>query len=88
MTFEFSGILLRLVDNRRSISYDASTVGAALNALVSDHPQLRPVLLDETGTVRQAHRVSLNGELLSRVDPQREIGDDDQIEFLTAIAGG
>lgn len=88
MTVTLSGILLRFADFRKEISYDCSTVTAALAALVSDHPRLKSVLLDEKGNLRQVHRIFLNGEQLLSTDMQRELGADDRIEIITAIAGG
>jgi hypothetical protein len=37
--------------------------------------------------VRHAHRVFLNGELVSSPDLSSPLSDSDDVEFLTAIAG-
>ena len=88
MTVTLSGILLRFADFQKEISYDCSTVDAALAALVKDHPRLKGVLLDGKGNMRQVHRLFLNGEQLLSTDMQHELGADDKIEIITAIAGG
>ncbi|WP_438292706.1 MoaD/ThiS family protein [Streptomyces sp. HUAS TT7] len=88
MTFEFSGALLRAVDNQRTLSVKANTLGEALTELKASYPQLGVILLDGSGRLRQAHRVFLNGELVTSPDRAMPLADDDQIEFLTAIAGG
>jgi sulfur carrier protein ThiS len=88
MIFEFNGMLLRSADNLRSVSIPAATLNGALVELTSRFPQLARVLLDNSGQLRQAHRVILNGELIPRPDSDLSLSEGDRVEFFTAIAGG
>jgi molybdopterin converting factor small subunit len=88
MIFELNGLLLRSAGNQRSVSIPAATLGGAITELADQFPQLRRVLLDNSGQLRQAHRVIFNGELISRPDGAMPMADGDRIEFFTAIAGG
>jgi sulfur-carrier protein len=88
MTFEFNGMMLRLADNRRTVSITAGTLGEALTELTSKFPHMKRVLLDNTGQLRQAHRVLLNDELIARPSGAMPLSENDRIEFFTAIAGG
>ncbi|MEU0521806.1 MoaD/ThiS family protein [Streptosporangium sp. NPDC006007] len=88
MTFLFSGILLRLVNYQRSIQIKADTLGAALEQLEKCHPQIKSVLRDGSGQVRRAHQVFLNGEQVSKPSLNMSLKETDEVEFITAIAGG
>ncbi|NEC86380.1 MoaD/ThiS family protein [Streptomyces sp. SID12501] len=88
MTFEFNGMMLRLADNQRTVPITATTLSAALTELTSKFPHMKRVLLDNTGQLRQAHRVLLNNELIIRPPGTMPLSQDDRIEFFTAIAGG
>jgi molybdopterin converting factor small subunit len=87
MKLRFTGPLLRLVDYERAIDLSAANLGQALDQIEQRHPRLRPVLKDGEGRLRRAHRVFVNGDLVS-VDLNTPLNDSDDIEFLTAIAGG
>lgn len=88
MTFRFTGLLLRFVGYQRTTEITATTLADALRQLRERFPQLRPVLWDESGSLIRVHRLLLNGELLSAPDDDVPLRDTDQIEVLTAIAGG
>jgi sulfur-carrier protein len=88
MIFEFNGMLLRAAQNRQSVPVPAATLDSALTELTSNFPQLRRILLDNSGQLRQAHRVILNGELIPRPTGALPLAEEDRIEFFTAIAGG
>ncbi|MFD8491839.1 MoaD/ThiS family protein [Amycolatopsis sp. NPDC059657] len=88
MNVEFSGILLRAADNNRSVAVSATTLAGALVELSDTFPSMRRVLLDNAGKLRQAHRLVLNGELVPHPDITMPLGDGDQIQFFTAVAGG
>lgn len=66
----------------------ASTLGEALAHLEVSHPRLRPILQDNTGSVRGTHRMFVNGELVPHPTHAMPLGEHDDVEFLTAIAGG
>lgn len=88
MTFRLSGTLLRFVDYRREIRVDAPDLRRALALLCEMNPDLRPVLHDGAGQVRETHRLFLNGAQLAGRDLDQPLGPDDCVEVLTAIAGG
>ncbi|WP_228000044.1 MoaD/ThiS family protein [Nocardia australiensis] len=88
MIFDFHGILLRSANNQRSISIAASTLDTALDELTRQFPDLKRILLDNSGRLRRAHRVCLNGQVLAQPDNAMSLSEDDRVEFLTAIAGG
>ncbi|MFI9455251.1 MoaD/ThiS family protein [Amycolatopsis sp. NPDC052450] len=88
MNIEFTGILLRAANNNRTVTVDAATFAAALAELTTRFPSMDRVLLDNTGNLRKAHRVFLNGELVPHPDRAMPLGTGDRIEFFTAVAGG
>ncbi len=88
MTFEFNGMLLRAADNQRAVPIAATTLSDALSELTSKFPQMKRILLDNSGQLRQAHRVCLNNEIIARPDSAMPLSENDRVEFFTAIAGG
>jgi molybdopterin synthase sulfur carrier subunit len=88
MNFRFSGALLRFVDYERTVQVEADALGPALHRLEERHPQLRAVLRDGEGNVRRTHRIFLNGEQVGSADPELPLKETDEVEVLTAIAGG
>jgi molybdopterin synthase sulfur carrier subunit len=88
MKIILSGALLRFADYNRVVEVHATTFADAITQLHTRHPRLRPVLLDADGAMSSLHRVVLNGQLTTTPDPTTPLADDDEIEFITAIAGG
>lgn len=88
MTIVVSGNLRRFTGFESEVELDADSVPTALDQLVERFPQLRPVVLDSDGNLRQVHRLYLNGELLDRGDAGRSLAPNDELGILTAIAGG
>lgn len=88
MRFRFSGTLMRFVEFEREQTFDAPTIAAGLEMLVTKHPPLRAVLFSGTGAVRQTHRLFLNGNQIMTDELGTAVGDHDVVEILTAIAGG
>ncbi|MFZ5593904.1 MAG: MoaD/ThiS family protein [Pseudomonadota bacterium] len=88
MNISFSGTLLRFVNFQKNISIDAQTARDALDKLVSLYPQTRHVIYDAEGKVRQVHQIFLNGKQLRADDLNNPVRADDQLDILTAIAGG
>jgi molybdopterin converting factor small subunit len=87
MTFNFSGSLLRFVGYRRQLAYDAVTLGNALDALFSDYPELRELLMDQDLAFRRTMRLAINSEVI-RGDISRPLAPNDSVEIMTAISGG
>lgn len=89
MRFHISGSLRRFVAFREQIHYEeASSVGEALQRLVSEHPGLKPVLFDGQGNVRNVHRLFINSAQIGHDEMVRPLGKDDRVDIVTAIAGG
>lgn len=88
MTIVVSGNLRRFMGYESEIEVDADSVPTALGRLVERFPDLRPVVLDADGNLRQVHRLYLNGELLDRGEAVRALAPGDELGILTAIAGG
>ncbi|MGY0234155.1 MoaD/ThiS family protein [Longispora urticae] len=88
MTFEFNGMLLRLADSQRSVSFAATTFSGVLEELTAKYPAMKRILLDNSGQLRRAHRVVLNGEFINHPDGNLPLAEDDHVEFFSAIAGG
>lgn len=88
MNMSFSGTLLRFVNFQKNIFVDAQTAKDALDKLVSLHPQARQVIYDADGKVRQVHQMFLNGKQLRNDELDNPVHADDQLDILTAIAGG
>ncbi|MFJ7148880.1 MoaD/ThiS family protein [Streptomyces sp. NPDC100445] len=86
MTFKFSGAWLRLVANQRTVSIEASNFSEALTKLTDQHPQLKGVLLDDSGQVRRNHYVVVNGDPVAQLSPDMPLSEHDQIEFLTRVS--
>lgn len=88
MRIILSGALLRYADYNRVVEITAATLADAITELHTRHPRLRPVLLDSDGRMSSLHRLVLNGKVGPSPDPATPLTDDDEIEFITAIAGG
>ncbi|WP_331742813.1 MoaD/ThiS family protein (plasmid) [Streptomyces sp. NBC_00868] len=87
-TLRFSGILLRFVDYERTITSHASHLGDALAEVEDRFPRLRPILRDSAGNLRTTHRVLFNGEVTAGATLTTPLAEDDDVEFLAAVAGG
>lgn len=83
-----SGNLRRYTSFEQEVQLEATSLRAALDALVVRHPGLRPVLYDGDGKLRSVHRLFLNGELLDTGHDDRALAPNDELGILTAIAGG
>ncbi len=88
MNMSFSGTLLRFVNFQKNISIEAPTASDALSKLVSQFPQARQVIYDAEGKVRQVHQIFLNGKQLRPEELNTPVHNNDQLDILTAIAGG
>lgn len=88
MKFHLSGLLMRYSDYQKDIPVEAATFGEAVKSLVAKFPDLRPVLLDNQGLVREVHRIFLNGDVVRRDEVDRKLTDADAIDIMTALAGG
>jgi sulfur-carrier protein len=89
MKIVLSGNLKRFADFEAEVEVEATTIPTALGLLVERYPKLRPVIHDGAGGLRKVHRLFVNGEVLSAEEVEtRELGPQDELGILTALAGG
>jgi sulfur-carrier protein adenylyltransferase/sulfurtransferase len=78
--------LRALADGRAEVDLEATTLDAALDALVTRYPRLRRHLYDEYGRLRGYVNVYHNDDAAPALDAP--IGPDDTITIVPSIAGG
>ena len=81
--------LRQYADKAATVEVNARTIGAALDGLVSKHPDLRRHLYTDEGKLRAFVNVYLNDEDIRYL--QREetaVKDNDSISIVPSIAGG
>lgn len=72
-----------------TVSVRADSVGEAIDCVMSQHPQLRAQLYDETGGVRPYVALFLNGDdIYMRQGLLSPVRSGDTIDILLAISGG
>ena len=72
-----------------STSVDAGTVGEALEALYTEHGELRGRLSDDGGGLRRFVNVYIGGEDIRFLDGlDTPVSDGDELTILPAVAGG
>jgi molybdopterin converting factor small subunit len=86
--FVLSGNLLRFSSFGREVSIDAPTLSDGLSRLCEQCPSLRPVLLDGDGKFRQIHRLFVNGDQVMVGELGAPRGAGDEVQIVTAFAGG
>jgi MoaD family protein len=70
-------------------SVEGATVGEALEALYTEHGELRSRLADDGGSLRRFVNVYLGGEDIRFLDGlDTPVGDGDEVTILPAVAGG
>jgi MoaD family protein len=72
-----------------SAQVEGGTVGEALEALYTEHGELRERISDETGGLRRFVNVYLKGEDIRFLDGlETAVADGDEVTILPAVAGG
>ena len=84
---------LRLVVGAKTVDVAApegATVRELVGAIVTQHPALGPMLLDEEGTVPRGVQVFVNGRGAGYLPKGLEtpLSADDAVDVFPAIAGG
>jgi len=75
--------------NATEATVDGTTVGQALDALYSQHGELRERMADDSGALRRFVNVYLGGEDIRFLDGlQTPVSDGDELTILPAVAGG
>lgn len=80
--------LRRFADNQARVQVSGATVGDALRDLTNQHPQLRPHLFREDGTLRNFVRVYVNDEDIRAKGDDMPLQVNDEIAIVPSIAGG
>ena len=81
--------LRAFADGRAEVSVPGSTVGEALTNVVDGHPQLRPHLYAEDGSLRNFVNAYLNQEDVRHLEGVgTPVSEGDQITIVPSIAGG
>jgi molybdopterin converting factor small subunit len=73
---------------RAAVAADGSTVGDCLKNLAQGYPGLGELLQDPMGAVHSFVTVFVNGDEIERSALDTRVADGDEIEILTAVAGG
>jgi MoaD family protein len=72
-----------------SASVTGATVGEALEALYTEHGELRERIADDSGGLRRFVNVYLRGEDIRFLDGlDTAVADGDEVTILPAVAGG
>jgi len=77
--------LSELAGGRRELELEGATVAEVLQALESEHPDVKGWILDEHGLIREHINVFVNKEY-GREDTA--VGAQDRLHVLPAISGG
>ena len=89
ITLRIPAPLRAFTRQQSAVPVEAGTVGAALDALVSQFPGLRPHLFDEGGTVRSFVNLYRNDEDVRYLDQGlTELREGDELFIVPSIAGG
>jgi MoaD family protein len=81
--------LRQYVNKQASVEVAGATVGEALNALVSAHPDLRKHLYTEDGKLRAFVNLYVNDEDIRYLQKEATaLKDGDSISIVPSIAGG
>ncbi|MBW2398337.1 MAG: MoaD/ThiS family protein, partial [Deltaproteobacteria bacterium] len=70
------------------IEVDADSVRSCIEAVETEHPGFRALILDGDGNLRRFVRLFVNGEALDRDAVDTPVADADHVQFLAAVAGG
>ena len=73
---------------RETVAVDGTTVGACLDDLVRQYPQLRERLFDSHGKLRHFIEIYLNNESAYPDEMKRPTQDGDEIHIVILLAGG
>ena len=81
--------LQKFTNDEASVSLDAGSVDALIDALDGRYPGLKARLCDEAGKLRRFLNVYVNSEDIRFLDNQATaISDGDEVSIVPAVAGG
>ncbi len=88
MNITVTGTLQRFTNYQRNHQTEAENVERGLEILTETYPDLKKILFEADGSLRQIHRLFLNGEQIQPDSMQTRVGPNDKLDIITAIAGG
>jgi MoaD family protein len=81
--------LQKFTNDEASVSLDAGSVDALIDALDGRYPGLKARLCDEAGKLRRFLNVYVNSEDIRFLDNQSTtLSDGDEVSIVPAVAGG
>ncbi|MFM2081113.1 MAG: hypothetical protein RLZZ219_1795 [Cyanobacteriota bacterium] len=81
--------LQKFTNEEASVSLDAASVDALIDALDGRYPGLKGRLCDEAGKLRRFLNVYVNSEDIRFLDNQATaLNDGDEVSIVPAVAGG
>jgi MoaD family protein len=81
--------LQKFTNDEASVSLEATTVDALIEALDGRYPGLKGRLCDEAGKLRRFLNVYVNSEDIRFLDNQATaLSDGDEVSIVPAVAGG
>jgi MoaD family protein len=81
--------LQKFTNDEASVSLDAGSVDALIDALDGRYPGLKGRLFDEAGKLRRFLNVYVNSEDIRFLDNQATtLSDGDEVSIVPAVAGG
>jgi len=81
--------LQKFTNDEASVSLDAGTVDALIDALEARYPGLKARLCDEAGKLRRFLNVYVNSEDIRFLDNQATLlNNGDEVSIVPAVAGG
>jgi molybdopterin synthase sulfur carrier subunit len=70
------------------IEVEANTVRRCIEAVESEYPGFRELILDGAGKLRRYVRIFVNGAAVERDAVDTPVADGDQLQILASAAGG
>ena len=80
--------LQHLTNGVNVVDVNGSTVGECLNDLVKQFPQLRALLFEKKGRLRQLLNIYINRESAYPEELAKPVNDGDKLQIVYIIAGG
>ena len=88
ITINIPQFLQHLANNVTDISSVGNTVGECLRDLVTNFPQLEPLLFNKKGELLNYLEVFINGESAYPDELSKPVVDGDTIQIVNVIVGG
>jgi MoaD family protein len=81
--------LQKFTNDEASVSLEAGTVGALVEALEARFPGIQARLCDESGKLRRFLNIYVNSEDIRFLDNEATaLNDGDEVSIVPAVAGG